>query len=164
MTETIIRPVRPTDKSAVITLGRELIKAGDTYAFDSQMTDEDLWHYWTVEKQAKAYVAEQDTVILGIFVIKQNQPGPAAHIANASYAVSAHARGKGIGRAMGQASLTIARDLGYHAMQFNIVIATNLAAIKLWQSLGFDIIGTIPNGFCLPSGAYADFHIMHRAL
>ena len=84
MTETIIRPVRPTDKSAVITLGRELIKAGDTYAFDSQMTDEDLWHYWTVEKQAMAYVAEQDTDILGIFVIKQNQPGPAAHIANAS--------------------------------------------------------------------------------
>ena len=109
-------------------------------------------------------MAELDDAVAGMFVIRPNNPGPGAHVANASYAVRADLRGMGLGRRMGEASLGLAADLGYSAMQFNTVVGTNANAVRLWRSLGFRIVGTVPDGFRLPDGSTVPHHVMHRAL
>ena len=99
-----------------------------------------------------------------MFVIRPNQPGPGSHVANASFAVRAGVRGLGLGRRMGEASLVLAAELGYSAMQFNIVVSTNVRALRLWRSLGFRVVGTVPDGFRLPDGTTVPHHVMYRAL
>jgi ribosomal protein S18 acetylase RimI-like enzyme len=78
--------------------------------------------------------------------------------------VLANARGQGIGRAMAEHCLSEARRLGFRAMQFNFVISTNVAAIRLWQELGFNIVGTLPGAFSHPEKGYVDVYVMYRSL
>ncbi len=162
----VIRPTANSDCTAVVRIARQLVAAADTYAFEPDVTDAALWAYWSpdTDTQGDGFVTEFDGLVVAMFVIRPNHPGPASHIANASYAVDIAARGKGIGRSIGKQSLLLAAKLGYEAMQFNIVISTNVAAVRLWQSLGFDIVGTIPAGFRMPDGTLVAHHIMHRTL
>ena len=88
----------------------------------------------------------------------------AAHVANAGFMVSEKARGKGVARTMAQHALETAKQLGFEAMQFNFVVSINTVAVKLWQSLGFEIIGTIPRAFNYPDGKKVDAYVMHRFL
>lgn len=159
-----IRAISTEDRAAVLEIARELVRAADTYAFDRSVSDDDLWRYWSPDLPGRGYVSTVDGQAAGVFVIRPNHPGPGAHVANASYAVRAEARGQGLGRRMGEASVDIARDLGYRALQFNIVVDSNRGAIHLWQSLGFRIVGTIPKGFRLPDGRLVAHHIMFREL
>ncbi|MDA1354587.1 MAG: N-acetyltransferase, partial [bacterium] len=110
------------------------------------------------------YLAEDNGLVLGTYILKANQIGLGAHIANASFMVSPDHHGKGIGRAMAQHCLIQAKESGYNAMQFNIVISTNTSAINLWQSLGFQIIGTTPKAFNHQTLGLIDSHIMFKAL
>lgn len=159
-----IRATRDADRNEVIHLARELVRSGDTYAYDPAISDEELWAYWRPSRDGDGFVAVLDGGVVGIFVIRPNMPGPGRHVANASYAVRADLRGVGLGRAMGEASLDLAAELGYSAMQFNAVVATNVHAVRLWRSLGFRIVGTIPDGFRLPDGTPMSHHIMYRGL
>jgi GNAT superfamily N-acetyltransferase len=111
-----------------------------------------------------AYVAEIGDEVVGTYALKSNFPGQGSHVANAGYAVRAARCGHGIGRALGEHSLKEARSAGYTAMQFNCVVSTNVRAVRLWQRLGFSIIGTVPGGFRHPVQGLVDFHIMHRFL
>ncbi|MEI4878363.1 GNAT family N-acetyltransferase, partial [Klebsiella pneumoniae] len=88
--------------------------------------------------------------VLGTAKMGPNRPGPGAHVATASFMVTEEARGRGIGRALGEYVLAWARTQGYAAMQFNAVVESNAAAVRLWQSLGFRIIGTVPEAFAHP--------------
>jgi GNAT superfamily N-acetyltransferase len=69
-----------------------------------------------------------------------------------------------VGRALGEHALDWARDQGYLAMQFNAVVETNTRAVALWRSLGFQVVGTVPDAFCHPAEGYVGLHIMHRYL
>ena len=109
-------------------------------------------------------MATYDEEIVGTFIIKDNQPGLGSHIANASYMVSGKASGKSIGKAMGEFSLEEARRLGYQAMQFNIVVKSNIRAVQLWQKLGFNIIGEIPEAFNHKDKGLTNAYIMYRKL
>lgn len=162
--EIAIRRAERADRADVVAIARELVDAADTYAFDPAVDDDALWRYFAPRAPGRGFVAVHDGAVLGSFVIRPNQPGPGSHVANASYAVATHARGLGVGRRMGAASLVLAAELGYRAMQFNIVLSTNAAAIRLWRSLGFDIVGTVPDGFRLRDGRDVDIHVMHRRL
>jgi len=102
--------------------------------------------------------------ILGSYILRPNQSGGGSHVANAGFMVSATARGQGIGRAMALHCLHESRRLGFRAMQFNYVISTNTAAIRLWQDLGFEIVGTLPEAFHHPEKGYVDVYVMHRSL
>ena len=102
--------------------------------------------------------------ILGTYILRPNQSGGGSHVANAGFMVSASARGQGIGRAMAEHCLSEARRLGFRAMQFNYVISTNTAAIRLWQDLGFEIVGTLANAFRHPDKGYVDVYVMYRSL
>jgi L-amino acid N-acyltransferase YncA len=119
--------------------------------------------YWCKEDK-HTYVAEIGDEIVGTFIIKDNFPGLGSHVANASYMTLPSAFGKGIGRTMGEFSLSEAKRLGYRAIQFNIVVKTNERAIRLWQNLGFAIKGEIPEAFNHRTEGYIDACIMRRKL
>ena len=102
--------------------------------------------------------------ILGTYILRPNQSGGGSHVANAGFMVSASARGLGIGRAMAEHCLSEARRFGFRAMQFNYVISTNTAAIRLWQDFGFAIVGTLAKAFRHPQKGYVDVYVMYRAL
>lgn len=123
----------------------KVIRAQETYAFDPNMTLEQSFDVWC-KAPLKTFVNVKDGEILGSFYIKANAAGPSRHICNCGYMVSESARGKGIARLMCEYSQQIAIELGFEAMQFNSVVSTNIIAINIWESLGFDIIGTIPRG------------------
>jgi L-amino acid N-acyltransferase YncA len=159
-----IRATQDQDRDAVVSIAQGLVNSADTYAYAPDTSEEALWAYWNPPAPGAGSVLLLDGEVAGVFVIRPNHPGPGAHIANASYAVCADKRGLGLGRAMGEASLALARQMGYRGMQFNIVVGTNRAALRLWRSLGFEVIGTVPGGFRLPDGRYVDHHIMFRSL
>ena len=158
-----IRIIPATDEhtEAVWQIFREVIVAGDAYVFEADTTREAFITYWIA---AHAYVAIEGKQVLGSYIIKSNQPGRGSHVANASYMVASAARGKGIGGLMCQHSLREAKALGFHSMQFNIVVSTNLAAVALWQKHGFAIVGTLPGAFRHETLGYVDAHVMFRKL
>ena len=102
--------------------------------------------------------------IVGTYILRPNQSGGGSHVANAAFMVAPEARGQGIGRAMGEHCLSEARRLGFRAMQFNFVVSTNESAVRLWQQLGFKIVGTLPGAFRHPERGYIDAYVMHRSL
>jgi L-amino acid N-acyltransferase YncA len=110
------------------------------------------------------WVATSGPEIVGTALLKQNQPGLGSHIANASFMVAASMIGHGVGRRLGEHILARARALGYLGMQFNAVVATNERSIALWRSLGFSIIGTVPQAFQHSRHGLVGLHVMYRAL
>lgn len=109
-------------------------------------------------------MAEADGRVVGTYVLKPNQPALGSHVANASFMVSPVARGSGVGRSMGEHSLAEARRLGFRAMQFNFVVSTNEAAVRLWQRLGFGIVGTLPGAFRHARLGFVDAYVMFQEL
>jgi ribosomal protein S18 acetylase RimI-like enzyme len=77
---------------------------------------------------------------------------------------AADATGRGVARAMCEHSLSTARELGFRAMQFNFVVASNARAIKLWHGLGFETVGRLPEAFLHPEDGYTDALVMFRRL
>ncbi len=159
----IIRPVRDADLDALWPILRDVIRPGDTYAIDPAISREDLLSFWC-DAPAATYVAERDGVILGTFYIKTNQQGGGAHVCNCGYITAPAAQGQGIARAMCVHSQDAARHLGYEAMQFNCVVASNVGAIALWTKLGFEIVGRLPSAFRHPDQGLVDALVMFKWL
>lgn len=141
-----IRKAIETDKDAVWEIIKAVIATSDTYIFAPDSPKEKMIGFW-FGADKETYVAVLDNQILGSFFLKPNQPDLGSHICNAGYMVSPKAKGKGIGRKMAEFSLPEAKRLGFKAMQFNFVVKSNEVAVKLWLSLGFEIIGEIPEAF-----------------
>ena len=137
--------------------------AGETYAFDPEITREEALTYWLAEGNY-AWVVESGGEIAGTYLLRANQAGGGSHVANAAFVVAASAQGRGIGRAMAEHCLDEARRLGFRAMQFNFVISTNTSAIHLWKTLGFETVGTLPRAFRHPRAGYIDVYVMSRSL
>ena len=157
-----IRPATDSDRDAIWKIFQEVVAAGDTYPIDPKISRENAFAYW-FQNGACAFVAEQDGWIVGIYTLHPNQSGGGAHVANAAFMVPASARGQGIGRAMGEHCLKEAGRLGFRAIQFNFVVATNESAVKLWQTLGMKIVGTLPGAFRHPEKGYVDVYIMFQS-
>ena len=158
-----IRPATEADHDAIWKIFHQVVAAGDTYALDPHMPREDALEYW-FSPSTHTYVAEADGGINGTYILRPNQSGGGSHVANAAFMVPASSRGEGIGRAMAEHCLNEARRMGFRAMQFNFVISTNTAAIRLWQELGFQIVGNLPGAFRHPARGYVDVHVMYRLL
>jgi len=158
-----IRRARTDDASAVWRIIGPTIRAGETYALDPDMTEADALAYWLGDDRV-TFVGEQEGEIIGTYYIRPNQAGGGKHICNCGYMTSVAARGRGVARAMCQHSLDYARQSGYRGMQFNFVVSTNARAVSLWQSLGFDIVGRLPQAFHHPTLGYVDALVMFRAL
>jgi ribosomal protein S18 acetylase RimI-like enzyme len=181
-----IRPATDADRDAIWNIFREIVAAGDTYALDPAISREDALAYWFAPP-THTYVAEIDRgsvgeadsfpgmasssptanpnhLTVGTYIVRPNQPGGGSHVANAAFMMTTSARGQGIGRAMAEHCLSEAHRLGFRAMQFNYVISTNIAAIRLWQDLGFEIVGTLPDAFRHPDKGFVDVYVMYRSL
>lgn len=137
--------------------------AGDTYALDADMPEDEARAFWCGQPGA-VVTARLDGQLLGSAKMGPNRPAQGSHVGTASFMVGEQARGRGVGRALGEYVVGWHRDHGFRAIQFNAVVSTNTAAIRLWQSLGFAIVGTVPDAFRLPSGDHADLHVMHLEL
>ncbi|EPC02329.1 hypothetical protein L861_14935 [Litchfieldella anticariensis FP35 = DSM 16096] len=142
---------------------KAVVEAQETYAFDPDIGYEDAYTLWC-ELPQFTFVAKENGKILGSYFLKPNAAGPGNHVCNCGYIVAPEARGKGVARAMCRHSQDQAIEAGYLAMQFNAVVSTNETAIKLWQSLGYEIIGTVPNGYRHKRLGLVDTYIMHKQL
>jgi len=158
-----IRPAAEADRAAIWKIFHEVVAAGDTYAIDPDMSREEALAYW-FSADTRTYVADGTLGVVGTYILRPNQSGGGSHVANAAFMVAPEARGQGIGRAMGEHCLSEARRLGFRAMQFNFVVSTNESAVRLWQQLGFKIVGTLPRAFCHPENRYVDVYVMYCSL
>lgn len=151
------------DYDAVWNIFSKVIQGGDTYVFSPETNKEELAKHWFAPYM-KTFVAEEDGKILGTYILKQNQIDLGSHIANASYMVHPESRGKGVGKVLCEHSLATAKELGFYAIQFNIVVSTNAIAVKLWKKFGFEIIGIVPEAFQHMQKGLVDAYIMYRKL
>ncbi len=158
-----IRAALDSDHEAVWRIFHHVVSGGDAYVFDPATPRDEALAYW-FRRDHHPYVAENDGEIVGAYFIRANQPALGSHVANAAYMVAPAARGLGVGYQMGAHSLEEAVRLGFRAMQFNIVVSTNETAVRLWQRLGFAIIGNLPGVFRHARLGYVDAHVMFRSL
>ena len=158
-----IRAATKEDYDAIWNIFHEIIAAGDTYAFDPQMPREEALAYW-FRADTHTYIAERNGGVVGTYILRPNQSGPASHVANAAFMVARDAEGAGVGRRMAEHCLSEARRMGFRGMQFNFVISTNTRAIHLWNRLGFKIVGTLPGAFRHPEKGFVDVYVMYRSL
>jgi ribosomal protein S18 acetylase RimI-like enzyme len=159
----LIRLAAAADSDAIWQLLEPTISAGETQALPREMTRGAALEYW-LSPGHEVFVAEELGVAVGTYFLRANQAGGGSHVANCAYIVSPAATGRGIAQAMCQHSLDRARTQSYLAMQFNFVVSSNERAVRLWQHLGFQIIGRAPKAFRHPSLGLVDAFIMHREL
>ncbi len=141
---------------------QSVIATGDTLPFADSFDQATFQSHWFGGQIS--YVAVADTGLVGMYKFGPNYPDLGAHIANATYAVSPAAQGKGVGRALVEHSLAQARRDGFMAMQFNYVVSTNVPAVELYKKLGFAIVGTLPKAFRHQQLGLVDTHVMFRFL
>lgn len=159
-----IRSATAADHDAIWRILEPVIRAGDTYTLPSDMPRDVALAYWTSPAHEVFVVEEPSGGILGTYYLRANQQGGGAHVANCGYMTAAWATGRGVARAMCAHSLEHAKQRGFRAMQFNFVVSSNERAVRLWQSLGFAIVGRLPGAFLNPNLGYVDALVMHRSL
>ena len=155
-----IRAALDDDYESIWAMLEPVFRAGDTYAIDADISREAALAYWC---SARTYIAEDDRP-LGTFYIRENQKGGGAHVCNCGYITARGAEGRGVARAMLAFSLEEAKRLGFEAMQYNFVLASNARAVATWERAGFDLIARQPKAFKDPAGDYSDALIFHRFL
>lgn len=158
-----IREAVESDFEEIWPIFQAIVSAGETYAYPTDTSKEEARRLW-MELPRQTYAVEEDGQILGTYYIKTNYAGPGSHVCNCGYMVGPKARGKGLATAMCQHSQQIAVELGYKAMQFNLVAVTNQTAVKLWTKLGFETVGRLPRAFCHPTQGYVDALVMYKWL
>lgn len=158
-----IRSIIRSDESGIWEIIEPVIKSGDTYMYAPDSSREKMMSIW-FDPEKFTYVVEIEGKIVGTFFLKANQPDLGSHVVNAGYMVHPDFRGRGIAEQMCRYSLEEARKLGFKAMQFNCVIATNEVAVRLWQKCGFQIIGTLPKAYQHQTLGLVDAHVMYQWL
>jgi L-amino acid N-acyltransferase YncA len=158
-----IREAVPDDFDGIWPIFSDVVRQGETYPYPRN-TDRDTARRLWLETPRRSLVVEDQGAIVGTYYIKDNQPGLGNHVCNCGYMVHPAHRRRGIGRAMCRHSLGLARELGYRAMQFNLVVVTNTASVRLWQAMGFREVGRLLGAFAHPIHGYVDALVMYRAL
>ena len=158
-----LKPFSQEDENCLYSIFKDVVDSGSQFPYECNSIQE--FYRQFLDSKSHIYVCHSSTgEVVGGFYIKSNFSGRSSHIANAAYMIKEDYRGKGLGTLLVNASLEIAKDLGFKAMQFNMVLSQNINATKLYQKLGFNIIGTIPEAIRNPDGKYQDGYIMHRKL
>ena len=159
-----IREGTHDDWSQIWPFFRDIVADGETYAYPADLTPERAEALWNLGPRATTVVAVDGDQVLGAATIGPNRPGRGSHVATASFMVSPAARGLGVGRGLGEYAIRWATDAGYHAMQFNAVVDTNVAAVRLWETLGFETVGIVPEAFDSRTHGLVGLRVMYRRL
>jgi ribosomal protein S18 acetylase RimI-like enzyme len=156
-----IRAAHADDWPAIWAILEPTIRAGETYALDRDMTETAVRAYW-LGADKDSFVAVESGAIIGTYYLRANQSGGGSHVCNCGYMTSASATGRGVARAMCEHSLAHARSRGFRGMQFNFVVSTNERAVRLWQFLGFAIVGRLPKAFLHPRLGLVDALVLYQ--
>jgi GNAT superfamily N-acetyltransferase len=159
-----IRPATDDDWPRIWPFFEATVSAGETYAYPLDLTLETGRDLWMADPPGATVVLEDGGELLGSARMGPNRPGRGDHVGTASFMVAPEARGRGVGRALGEYVVQWHRDQGYRGIQFNAVVETNTAAVRLWRSLGFEIVGTVPGAFRSPTHGYVGLHVMYLSL
>ena len=164
--EITVRRAAASDWPAIWPIFRRVVASGDTYTYDPDIGEADARTAWlhVDDGRTVTFVAELEGTVVGTAIVKPNLPGLGDHVANAGWMVDPDRVGQGIGRAFALGVIQQARELGFRAMQFNAVVATNERALALWRSLGFEVVGTVPDAFRHAGADETDLCIMYRRL
>jgi RimJ/RimL family protein N-acetyltransferase len=157
----MIRLATPLDRNAVWSIIGPVIREGATYALPRDLSEDQAIAYW-FSSNHQVFVAEDSAGINGTYYLRRNHQGGGGHVANCGYMTARSARGRGIASAMCSHSMEKARLQGFRAMQFNFVVSTNVGAIRLWERLGFEIVGRLPKAFDHPSAGIVDALVMYK--
>jgi ribosomal protein S18 acetylase RimI-like enzyme len=163
LSEMLVREATANDGDAIWKILEPVIRGGDTYTLPEDMNREDALAYWNSPGH-EVFVAEENGETLGTYYLRANQKGGGAHVANCGYISAAWATGRGVARTMCQHSLQHAKERGFLAMQFNFVVSSNERAVRLWQSMAFEIVGRLPGAFKHPKMGLVDALVMYRHL
>ena len=158
-----IRPATEADWPDIWAIIGPVIRAGETYALDRDMSEANARAYWLAPEK-ETFVAEDEGRTLGTYYMRANQAGGGRHVANCGYITATAAVGRGVARAMCRHSLDHARARGYRAMQYNCVIATNTRAVDLWHAMGFETVGRLPGAFDHPTAGEVDALVLYQRL
>jgi len=159
-----IRPATADDWPCIWPFFARIVADGETYAYPLDLTPETARPLWMEGPPSATFVAVDDGVVLGSAKSGPNRPGRGAHVSTASFMVDPDHGGRGVGRALGEHVLAWAAAQGYRSMQFNAVVQSNTAAVRLWRSLGFEIVGTVPEAFDSARHGLVGLHVMYRSL
>ena len=157
-----IREYTGADLEGMIPIWNEIVEEGIAFPQEDCLDRESGTAFFA--SQSYTGVAESDGKILGLYILHPNNIGRCGHICNASYAVSSKARGQHIGEKLVLDCLRKAKELGFRVLQFNAVVESNIHARHLYERLGFTQLGTIPGGFRMKDGSYANICPYYRVL
>lgn len=160
----IIRAATDADWPQIWPFFDAIVKDGQTYAYPDDLTIDTAKSLWLEPAPGHAVVAVDGDVLLGSAKMGPNRPARGSHVATASFMVDPATRGQGVGRQLGEHMIEWARAEGYRSIQFNAVVETNTSAVRLWQDLGFAIIGTVPEAFDHREHGLVGLHVMHLSL
>lgn len=158
-----IRAYRSVDVPQMRTIWNEVVRAGNAFPQFDQLADDAEADAFFASQTRTAVAEDDEGRVLGLYILHPNNIGRCSHTANTSYAVDASVRGQGVGRALVQDSLDNLAPCGFRGLQFNAVVASNVRAIRLYESMGFDRVGVIPGGFLNGEGVYEDMIIFYHA-
>jgi L-amino acid N-acyltransferase YncA len=160
-----IREMTDADWPAVHPFWAAIVAEGRTYAYPEGLSPQEARELWTARPPGRTVVAvDDDGTVLGTATMGPNRPGRGSHVATASFMVDPAARARGVGRALGEHVVAWARGAGYRAIQFNAVVETNTAAVRLWRSLGFEVLTTVPEAFDHAEHGLVGLHVMYLRL
>lgn len=161
----VLREMTDRDWPAVWGLLEPVMRAGETYCWPRDVTADQARPRWIEPPPARTYVAAlPDGTVVGTAQLHPNQDAAGSHVANAGFVTSSSSGVRGVGRRLGEHVVAEAARQGYRAMQFDAVVETNTRAVALWRSLGFEVVGTVPEAFDHPADGLVGLHVMHRRL
>ncbi|WP_254052337.1 GNAT family N-acetyltransferase [Aeromicrobium sp. A1-2] len=160
----MIRDAVDDDWTQIYPIFAAVVEAGETYAFPEGLSADEARPWWMDQSSGRTVVAAEGDLVLGSAKMGPNRPGRGAHIGTASFMIDVRQRGRGIGRALAVHMIEWSRQQGFAGIQFNAVVETNLAAVALWTSLGFAIVGTVPGAFDHASQGRVGLHVMYLEL
>ena len=159
-----IRVATDEDWPGIYPFYSTIMAEGRTYAFPDGQSLEEARAWWMEQPPGCTIVAVENGTIVGSAKMGPNRPGRGSHVGTASFIVDPAHRVKGVGRALGVSVIDRSRAAGYKAIQFNAVVEVNEPAVRLWKSLGFEVIGTVPEAFDHPDHGLVGLHVMYRRL
>lgn len=163
----LVRTATEADWPAIWPFWREIVEAGETYAYPLGATSEQARGWWFDGSRVVVAVdegADRPGRVLGSAKMGANRPGRGSHVGTASFMVDPAARGQGVGRRLGEEMVRWHREQGFAGIQFNAVVETNTAAVQLWQDLGFEVVGTVPGAFDSATHGRVGLHVMYLDL
>lgn len=158
----IIRAYRETDVPDMIEIWNEVVKDGIAFPQEDCLDATTGSAFFAA--QSYCGVADDDGMVVGLYILHPNNVGRCGHICNASYAVRSDSRGKHVGEKLVTDCLLLGKRLGFRILQFNAVVESNVHARHLYERLGFRQLGTIPGGFRMKDGHYEAICPYYRAL